>query len=179
MKTYSTVALRQVEGMAGIISGTISKSGIKMSETSANPPVKKADFQLNIINRTKALTKAVEKLGGSANDLLTNSSNDNEYVTIKVTAFGFLAENLEKFASAGSVVDCVGQLTVSQGDNRNFVNFTANHIQLNANNHKREQGEKTTENKQATASQPAMKETVNEFTGYEESMDYNPDLIPF
>lgn len=176
-KTYSTAVFKKVNGMFGIVSGVISKKGITISELPNHPGTKKAEFQLNVKNKKKTLVNAVKELNGTENDLLINTSNEDEYVTLKVSVIGFLAENLNKFAGAGSVVDCVGELTVAASNDRNFVNFYAMHIQLN--------GPKKSDVKQdvkpSKAAMPSAPSTVSQPTMNDdlEYMDIDPDSIPF
>lgn len=174
-KTYSTAVFKKVNGMFGIVSGVISKKGITVSELPNHSGTKKAEFQLNVKNKKKTLINAVKELNGTEKDLLVNTSNEDEYVTLKVSVIGYLAENLSKFAGAGSVVDCVGELTVAATNDRNFVNFYAMHIQLNGNSPKK------SEVKQSEPAMPSAPSSVSQPTMNDELdyMEIDPDSIPF
>lgn len=178
-KTYSTAVFKKVNGMFGIVSGVISKKGITISELPSCPGVRKAEFQLNVKNKKKTLVSALKQLNGTEKDLLVNTSNEDEYVTLKVSALGYLAENLIKFAGAGSIVDCVGELRVSPSDDYNFVNFYAMHIQLSGNSPKKpdvkladKPSESPMPSAPSTVSQPAMNDDLD-------YMEIDPDSIPF
>lgn len=96
------------ELMSGYIKGKIAKTSNAL-EVQGEGTKTRVNFSVRVQNQDKTFERYANDLGALANTYKPDGS-DNAYNTIPVTVWGYLANNLPKYAHVGDEVIVIGDL---------------------------------------------------------------------
>ncbi len=128
-KNYNRFAITKVAPTTeakyfGIVEGWISKKGVESSTFKAKNGEERnmARFNMSLVNRADAIAKT---MGIDKSLMLTNMSGENEYASIRISAFGFAADYAIKSIKAGQLVRCFVEFSVTESNGKKYLNVTA------------------------------------------------------